>query len=444
MNNLTQQIEETRERYGLLLAGLDSMNEKKTEASDNISRILNKILGASGIYGYYYSLFSILKLVAPQSTLDGSSTAPGYLSIKLLGTLKDEGEDVGTVYKGGLGSTLFGEPEEGTTSETNFEIDYSNDDFVLKTGVVASTIASENFVTRAEAIRTTYAYLDAEAKAAIQAITDEVIAWPEGLATASAQALTLPSLVLSNLNSALETEADNSFWCIPDLSSIASDLNSLSALSTDWTADVEAKNEDLQNYSSGSTLPINMVNAWIDAIETGMSAYSTILRSLLTKVEEAFEFADTPAEITGFRKHWLYWILMTVDRPQSYRMDYNGAVQAITSLNKQEASARTAVELVTSNNEVLPTPELNAFYKDPDTGEYVAVFTTIPCYDSVILRVGSEQFTYNYDTDVVNNSEVKLARDSIDPALDISVKITRTSGNCSEYSNVLHAPEAIS
>lgn len=459
MNNLTQQVEESRERYGLLIAGLDSMNEKKQEAQDNIDRTVNEILGTSsskGIYGFYCTLFSVLKLVAPQSTLEGSSTPPSSLLVKLLGSIKDEGQDVGEVYKGGMASTLFGEDEEeGTSSETNFEIDYSADPFVCKTGIVVDgALASADFVSRATAIKTSittssggYYYYNGTDRTNIQSLTDEVKNWANSGFNPSTVS-TLQQDTINHLNSVLDSNSDNSFWNIPDLSSIVNGMNTLNGIGKDWTA-LDSANQALQaigdlSSTSTSSLPVTQLNTWIDAIEAVTANYTEGLTSLKTAVESALELADSASDITGFRKHWLYWILQLVDRPQSYRMDYNGAVQAITSLNKQLPSIKNAVELVTSDDKVLPTPELNAFYKDPDTNEYVAVFTTIPCYDFVNLFIGTEKLSYTYGVDVVNNSEVRVQRGSIDPSLDIYLFIERPDLERSDNSNILHAPEAIS
>lgn len=459
MNTLTQQIEESRERYGLLIAGLDNMEEKRQEAQDNIDRIVNEILGTSsskGIYEFYFTLFSVLKLVAPQSTLEGSSTPPSSLSVKLLGSIKDEGHDVGKVYKGGLASSLFGENEaSGASSETNFEINYSSDPFICKTGiVVGGVLASTDFVSRATAIKTSimtpseeYYYYTGTDKENIQSLTDEVKNWANtGFNPSSIS--TLQQDTIDHLNSVLESSSDNSFWNIPDLSSIISEMNSLNGVNKDWTA-LDSANQVLQetgNVSSmiSSDLPISELNTWIDAIEAITANYTEGLSSLKTAIESALELANSASDITGFRKHWLYWILQLVDRPQSYRMDYNGAVQAITSLSKQVTSIKGAVELVTSDNKILPTPELNAFYKDPSTNEYVAVFTTIPCYDFVNLFIGTEKLSYTYGVDVVNNSEVRVNRDFIDPSLDIYLSIERSNLECSDNSNIIHAPEAIS
>ena len=460
MNTLTEQIEESRERYGLLLAGLDSMNTKKSEAQDNISSLIDQIMGSSssrGIYGFYCTLFRALKTVSPNSTMMDSSEPPTDLESEIFGTLT-EIEDVGEQYKGGKGSSLFGESEtDGEESETNFVIDYSTDPLVCSTGLeVGTASATTDFMDQAEAIQNSilrpsssgfYSYT-AQDRDDITQLTQDILSWRNDLdlGTIGQELSTLQRDTISYLNGILSGAEDNSFWNIPDLSDIVDAFESLVGRDSSWVRELEDAEEALRAFevvpstTTTSDLPVSELTDWVQAIANGMDVYSSLLTSLPSLIESAFEISDGTS-FKGFRRHWLYWILQGVDRPQSYRMDYNGSVQAISSLNKQLPSIRTAVDLVTTNKLYLPTPELNAVYIDPDTEEYVFVFTSIPCYDTVEIIAGSVRRSFSKDQ-VINNSEVRLSGISLSDGTMIRFRISRSSGELSEYSNKVY--EAIS
>lgn len=455
MNTLKEQIESSREAYGIILSSIDSMTQKKEETDSNISTLFNQIFGSidsgnKGILYFWSKLVQIAQIAYPGTKFMNSTSALTVSQFKeqILGTLSYEENSYG-LYEGGMGSSAFGD------DETRFDIDLTDSIFLDSGFSLGDSLVSDSFETRATAIRTSvltasssgyYSFTSADQQA-IDSLTEEIKGWINTTVPgAAADIASLADEFVAHMNQVMQSNETAEFWGIPDLSGIQQELNSMSNLSKDWVTELDTANEALQDpslvYTSSSSVSSDVrtgLNSWVDSISSGLNSYNSYLSSLGVLVQNImFLGASTSSEVQGLRRHWVYWILQCIDRPRSYRMDWNGCNTALSSLEEQRTSSRVSVSLVTSNYEYLPTPVLNCVYLDPDTNEAVAVFTSLPCFDFIDLNIGGTVSTITKEN-VINNSEIRLTQ-SLSSGTEVSLRLRRNpylrETEVSEYSEV--------
>lgn len=448
-------VAQSRETYGLLISGIDSMEQKRDEVSDNIANLFNNIFGSyssHGIFGFQCNLLKYSMSFISDSSLMGRYTwTLGLFNLReyLIGNLTDGKYQGGA---GGLAGSLFPEDTEG--NETDFTIDLNqpfiyNSEYIQgsdRLGVTASDISRDlTSVTTPQGDSDSQYYSFSEStKESILSSIDYLISYPSSIDTAISSYSTLKQNTENQLATALKLE-DVSVLEVPDMTGILSALNRMKAVDASWTSSlsgIRSRIDAVAPYSSSSSYSSELVTALNElssVVATAVPLYSSEVSALNSAISQAMETASDYSSVSGFRKQWVYWILKAVDRPQSYRMDYNGAVQAIASLEGQKASSRYAVSLVSDAYEYLPVPTLNCIYLDPDTGIHRIVFTAIPCFDSIDLRTGESVVTIP-KSEVENNSELSYNLSSIGEDTGISIRLKRTEGSIeevSEYSNVL-------
>lgn len=442
-------VDQSKENYGILISGIDSMTAKKEEASQNIDNLFNEILGSSsdfGILGFQCKVLEYVSTFFTGASLLGTSDFSTIdLKSILIGSLVEEKYSGGYA---GVGGDFF--PDDQNDSETDFDIDL-NQSILYDSQYSAGTATTVSYGTEISSIlsqiRTAsegyYSYT-ATQRTRILEIIDDLLSYPTAIDTAISDFTALKGSVDNHLATALSL-ADTSVLEVPDCSSIISALNNMKGVSTSWITtltDIRNGIEPIATYSSStynSTL-VGYLNQLSNAITSLNESYNTGLTALSTAIrDDALECTTSYASVSGFRKHWVYWILKAVDRPQSYRMDYNGAVQAIESLNSQKVSARYSVSLVADSYVYLPTPVLTCLYLNVDTGLYEFVFTSIPCYDFIDLKIGNDAVALSKDI-IVNNSEFSYNLDGIGEEVPISIRLRKVIEGVtetSEYSNTI-------
>lgn len=447
-----QAVDKSKENYALLISGIDNMNLKKTEADGNINSLFQDIFGGSdglGILGFYEKVVEYTSPLLSGATLIGKSNpSSSDFKSRLIGN------NSSGLYQGGIGG-LDGEffPDDSNGNETDFDINL-NVPMIYRSeyqaGTDSSFAPSESVVNSVlTAVQTQqgdsssgfyYSYTEAQKQQVDDAIT-LLLAYPSKIDPIITNLSGLKQNTENHLKSVLSLE-DASVLEIPDLSSLISALNTIKGVNTGWTSqleDIKTRFDAIATYASAisynSTL-VNILNELKTLISNTEAQYSSGISSLKTAIEQdALQCSSSYSNVQGFRKHWVYWILKAIDRPNSYRMDYNGAVQAISSLEGQKTSARYAVSLVADPYVYLPTPVLNCLYFDADIGLYSFVFTAIPCFDSVELKIGDSSVVIQKSS-IINNSE--FTYDLTGTADDTAISIRLKKGEeTSEFSNTI-------
>ena len=467
MNTLESYIESARERFGLLISAMNSMASKQSSSQADIDNIIDNVLGnrangKKGILYFYQTMLRAVQVAYPGSTfLKGNSTS-AQIKNYLLGSLVTSTSYSGEQYKGGKGSSLFGEDEDPNSAkdenETNFDIDFTDPLFLTCDYERGSEDSSEYFSTESQSILSKlsspsglfYSYTSDDrdritdlTNLAVQVVTD-IDDLPDELSTLTAD-------VVEYLNGVFSTNGTRETWGLPmneDILSIRGDLIDLQSLNTSWISTIQSDYQAIFEYPlySSQTSPdsglISAVRKWSQDLAQ-FSVFQGNVSLLGNSAESCLQLVTTNSvtDAVGLRRHWIYWILYLLDRPMSSRMDYNGAVEAQYSLAEQKESALTSVSMLADDNEYLPTPVLNCIYHDPDLDEsipeYLIVFTTIPCYNLVKLTIGDWVTTVD-SSSVSSSSEIRITLPSTVTSTDeITIQLIGENEYVSPVSNVL-------
>ena len=460
--SMNDAIAKSKENYALLLSGIDKMNSTKSEASVNIDSAFNNVMGTTtnpGVFNFYYTIIDQLKGFVGGSILGGETDLKKYL----LGTLQSN-----SLYKGGKAAgedeagvqeSLFPNDSSvnGVYQETDFNANLESS-FLLKhdlnlegtstldlsyTTINGIKDAVKDGYTPDESTITYYSWSD-DQKQSVQAALNNVLSLFD-FDTTILQNLS------SNTSSHLNQVLGNFNWEVPSLDNLLTEVNSFKASSVKGqiqTAYTTISN--IEPYQLSTSYNGTLVGTLESALEY-IDTLRTQSESISREISDCFEIAQSSGGVSGFRKIWVYWVLKIIDRPNSYRMDYNGAVQAISSLTEQKASARYAVSLVTpqlstGEFEYLPTPVLNCMYLDSDAETdptkqnlYHFIFTTLPCFQSLDFRIGSTTVSVPLES-VISNSEFSyVIDDTVDSSTEISLRLRRTDGSTTEVSEFSNA-----
>ena len=411
-------LKETREQYSLALASLDAMEEELAQANTDIDFVCEEVMGCGdsypGVLGFYMSLFNPLPYYFPGSTiLNGkTSLAIGDVETTLLDAI-------------GRDSGLFSDDNDFSINKNNAYFKSHNlkiSSSYVYTAQQTIFTSQKNAITANTGTPEEPSYdFTASDKSSINSVFTTMKSYATKAGSFKTVIDSLVSKTQSQLSTALGSISGISF---PSLSSVSSALTTIQSGS--WLTSMTSANTTIQNtatYSDETTPNSGLVSA-LNTFNSAFSTFKSACDTLKSAINSAFQISSNE-NVTGFRKHWVYWLMKLIDRPTSYRMTKLGAETALSSLNNQAASAEYIIKLVATDSLYLSTPELYSVYHDPDLGQYVAVFSALPCYKQLELQIDSSTKSFEAGA-VIDNSEVRFTG-SISSGSTFKIRLKRDS-----------------